>query len=261
MSQDVFPLLGSGLPASHLLAAQPYAEVCPLGVKLCNYLAVRDPIGEMPDALLALGSDFEEVAYQAATLAHLLKPQVVVCAGGRGRRTPSAWESEARWFADILIAQGITPEIVLIDDKSTNTGENLRCAHQLLEAHGVSPRSLLITLDPLLQLRAALTAHVEWPRGVTIRSWAAFMPDFTRPHPGWPLGEWRRRLLWESIGEIYRLIEYQKPEKGFIMPVEIPGDILSTASQVGRVLQQDSSIPPEQRDTLASMLETIEGPL
>jgi len=178
----------------------------------------------------------------------------VVCAGGRGRHTPSAWGSEARHFADILVGQGVTPSKIVVEDKSTNTGENLRFAKDALLKLGVQPKSILLTLYPILQLRAVLTARKLWSDQLTLMSWAAFLPDFERPIPGWPLGEWRRRLLWESVGEINRLIEYQKPDKQFIGPFSIPGEILQAAHETGEALLLDSSIPPEQLEQLTLVL-------
>lgn len=67
------------------------------------------------------------------------KPGIpIVVSGGQG---PGEDITEARCMADWLIARGVEPERILLEEKATNTEENVRFSEALLSAHGVDPLS------------------------------------------------------------------------------------------------------------------------
>jgi len=67
------------------------------------------------------------------------KPDIpVVVSGGQG---PGEDITEARCMADWLIARGVEPERILLEEQATNTEENVRFSEDLLYAHGVDPLS------------------------------------------------------------------------------------------------------------------------
>jgi uncharacterized SAM-binding protein YcdF (DUF218 family) len=78
------------------------------------------------DVILALGSHDLRVAERAAQLYLEGWAPLLVCSGGLGNLTSEIWtESEADQFAAIAIKMGVPENAVLVENKSTNTGENI----------------------------------------------------------------------------------------------------------------------------------------
>ena len=77
------------------------------------------------DCILALGSHDLRVAHRAAELYLEGWAPVVIMSGGLGNLTQGIWtEPEADKFAAIAIQKGVPAGAILIENRSTNTGEN-----------------------------------------------------------------------------------------------------------------------------------------
>ena len=99
------------------------------------------------------------------------KPDIpIVVSGGQG---PGEDITEARCMADWLIARGVDPERILLEEKSTNTEENVRLSEELLFKHGIDPLSNVayVTADYHL-CRAVYYAAGEASRTWTYREGA-----------------------------------------------------------------------------------------
>ena len=63
---------------------------------------------------------------------------LLIFSGGLGRLTKESWtRTEAALFAEIAVQKGVPPEAILVEDRSTNTGENILFTKQLLEERGL----------------------------------------------------------------------------------------------------------------------------
>lgn len=78
----------------------------------------------------------------------------VVVSGGQGSDEDI---SEAQCMRDYLVAKGIAPERIYMEDKSADTDENLRFSKALIEKEGL-PADITIVTDGFHQLRADMTA-------------------------------------------------------------------------------------------------------
>ena len=75
------------------------------------------------------------------------KPEVlIVVSGGQG---PGEDITEARCMADWLIARGVDADRILLEERSTNTEENVRFSRELLAERGIDPLSSIayVTAD------------------------------------------------------------------------------------------------------------------
>ena len=69
----------------------------------------------------------------AAALWHKNQANIVIPCGGLGKNSPT----EAQAMFDILVAEGVTPSLVNLEDKSSTTYENLRNANAILSVHNI----------------------------------------------------------------------------------------------------------------------------
>lgn len=78
-----------------------------------------------------------------------------IVSGGQGNHENI---SEAQCMYSELVAKGISPDRIFMEDKSTNTDENIRFSGDIIEKEGLS-RELAIVTDGFHQFRASMTAE------------------------------------------------------------------------------------------------------
>ncbi|MVU77379.1 hypothetical protein GPX89_08980 [Nocardia sp. ET3-3] len=109
---------------------------------------------------------------------------LIVVSGGQGSGE-SVTEAEA--MADYLVAQGISPELVVREDRSRNTEENLRFTVRELRRRGIDPEAARITVvtsdfhvlrTALLARRLGLRAQVAGARTARLLLRKSFLREF-----------------------------------------------------------------------------------
>lgn len=78
-----------------------------------------------------------------------------IVSGGKGNHENI---SEAQCMYNELAADGISPDRIFMEDKSTNTDENIRFSGDIIEKEGLG-RELAIVTDGFHQFRASMTAE------------------------------------------------------------------------------------------------------
>lgn len=94
----------------------------------------------------------------------------VICSGGF---STTASRSEADGCAEVLRANGVPAEAILLEDGSRSTEENALYSHQIMQAHGWN--TALIVSDGYHLLRATWIFSAE---GITFTTSPAAMPPF-----------------------------------------------------------------------------------
>ena len=171
------------------------------------------------DVILALGSHDLRVAERAAQLYLEGWAPLLVCSGGLGNLTSEIWtESEADQFAAIAIKMGVPENAVLVENKSTNTGENILFTEKLLEEKGFNPASFIVVQKPYMERRSYATFKKHWPgKNVVITSPQISFDDY--PNENIPAD----RVIEIMAGDLQRIKEY--PAKGFQIYQEIPANV------------------------------------
>ena len=124
-------------------------EIIQLAQTVWDYHHLHHPL-QKSGAILVLGSNDTRVAEWAAQLWLDGWAPLLILSGGLGRLTKEAWtQSEASLFADIAKQKGVPAEAILIEDRSTNTGENILFTKQLLEEKGISIHKFLLVQKTL----------------------------------------------------------------------------------------------------------------
>jgi uncharacterized SAM-binding protein YcdF (DUF218 family) len=124
---------------------------------LWNYNNLKQPI-KKADVIIALGSHDILVAKRGAELYLQKYAPLILFSGGFGRLTAANWtEPEAEVFAKIALKMGVPRKDILIENKSTNTGENLRFSMNLLKEKGLTPKSVILVHKPYMVRRQYAT--------------------------------------------------------------------------------------------------------
>ena len=171
------------------------------------------------DCILALGSHDLRVADRAAELYLEGWAPILLLSGGLGYLTKGMWkDAEADRFARIALDKGVPAEAIFIENKSTNTGENIQFSRRLLDEKGLHPQQFLLVQKPYMERRSYATFKKQWPdKDLLVTSPQIAFDDY--PNDEIPM----ERVINSMVGDLQRIRIY--PEKGFQIPQEIPGEV------------------------------------
>lgn len=191
------------------------AEALSLAQQLWDYHHMQHQL-EKADCILALGSHDLRVADRAAELYLQGWGPLVNMSGGLGNLTQNMWtESEADQFATIAIRKGVPEKAILVENKSTNTGENIVFTQQLLQQKGLNPQKFIVVQKPYMERRSYATFKKHWPdKDLIVTSPQISFTGY--PNEEIPL----ERVINIMVGDLQRIKEY--PAKGFQVYQEIP---------------------------------------
>ena len=159
------------------------------------------------------------MAERAAEVFHEGWAPLVVFSGHLGAFTSETWtRSEAHVFADVAAARGVPRDRMLLEDRSTNTGENVAFSRTLLAAHGVRPRRVIALQKPYMERRTLATFQQVWPEVEVIVSSPRLGFDEYAPE-----GPAREDAIHVMVGDLQRLVVYA--ERGFSSRQEIPPEV------------------------------------
>src|SRR5262249_36498629 len=89
---------------------------------------------------------------------------LVIFSGGSGTVTRTLWnEAEADRFARLAIAEGVPANSILVENRSTNTGENVAFTRALLAERRIDPEKFILVQKPYMERRSYATFKKHWP--------------------------------------------------------------------------------------------------
>src|SRR5437763_10910467 len=125
-------------------------EVLIQAKKLWDYHHMNHTL-QKSDCILVLGSHDLRVADRGAELYLQGLAPLLIFSGGLGNLTQHVWsEPEADQLARIAIKKGVPKEAVLVENRSSNTGENILFTQQLLKNKGLDPKSFIVVQKPYM---------------------------------------------------------------------------------------------------------------
>src|SRR5262245_1050900 len=138
-------------------------EVLSLARQLWDYHHMNHELAKA-DCILALGSHDLRVADRTAELYLQGWAPLVIMSGGLGNFTQDMWtEKEADKFAAIAIQKGVPADAILIENQSTNTGENIMFTQRLLKSKGLEIQRFIVVQKPYMERRSYATFKKHWP--------------------------------------------------------------------------------------------------
>lgn len=193
-------------------------EIITLSKKLWDYHHIHHDL-QKADCILVLGSHDTRVAERAAELYLDGWAPTLIFSGGLGRLTDGLWnETEADKFARIALEKGVPAEALLIENRSTNTGENILFTQELLKEKNIDPQTFIVVQKPYMERRCYATFKKHWPdKTLTVTS--PQIPFEEYPTEEIPL----EKVINIMVGDLQRIQVYY--EKGFQVYQEIPTEV------------------------------------
>ena len=196
-----------------------------LAKKLWDYHHMNHSL-EKSDCILVLGSHDTRVAERGAELWLQGWAPLLIFSGGLGRLTNEIWsETEAGLFASIAMKKGVPQNAILIEDRSTNTGENIIFTQTLLKKKNLNPQSFIVVQKPYMERRSYATFKKHWPqKTLCVTSAQISLKEY--PTEEIPL----TKVINIMVGDLQRIKVYG--EKGFQLHQEIPADVWDAYEQL-----------------------------
>ena len=172
------------------------------------------------ELIWALGSLDLRVADWVAELWHAGMAPLIVMSGGLGNFTAEIFEKpEADLFAERAIELGVPKEAILIENRSTNTGENVRFTRELLEGKGIEISRAIAVQKPNMERRTFATISKQWPElNVRVTSPKLSLEEYCNEVVP------QEMLTHIMVGDLERIMKY--PELSLMTEQEIPPEVL-----------------------------------
>lgn len=198
------------------------ASIHRLAKKLWDYHRLNQPL-ESADAIFVLCSYDKRVAERGAQLWLDGWAPLLIFSGGLGVITRTLWtEPEADQFAEIARKMGVPDDAILIENRSTNTGENVLFTQKLLAERNLDPTRFLLVQKPYMERRSYATFRKVWPqKQVRVTSPQVSYEEYLETYSNPDLSP--EQVIHVMVGDLQRIREY--PQKGFQIPQEIPQDV------------------------------------
>ena len=219
-------------PSNHRTTEPPNLEtIHHLAERLWDYHRLNHAL-EKSDVILVLGSHDMSVAERGAQLALDGWAPLLICSGGLGALTKRMWtEPEADQFAAIARRMGVAADRILIENRSTNTGENITYTRALLAERGLDPQSFIVVQKPYMERRSFATFRQRWPdKTVLVTSPRVSFDEYLARYSHASLSA--DDVISIMVGDLQRVRLY--PAKGFQIPQDIPEDVWAAYEELVR---------------------------
>jgi uncharacterized SAM-binding protein YcdF (DUF218 family) len=193
-----------------------------LAEKIWNYHQLRQPLSTA-DAILVLCSHDKAVAARGAQLFLDNWAPLLIFSGGLGAVTRNIWtEAEADQFARVATQMGVPPDKILIENKSSNTGENILFTKQLLAERKIQLQKFMVVQKPYMERRSYATFRKLWPeKELVVTSPQIQFADYLINYSNENLSV--DQVVSIMVGDLQRIKVYA--ERGYQIYQEIPAEV------------------------------------
>jgi hypothetical protein len=212
--------------------------------KIWNYHQLHQEISHA-DAILVLCSHDTIVAERGAQLFLDGWAPLLIFSGGLGAITKHFWsEPEANQFAEIAVSLGVPRERILIENRSTNTGENVLFTRRLLAERHLDPRTFIVVQKPYMERRSYATFKKVWPeKEIIVTSPRLSLDEYLERYSHETLS--KEDVISIMIGDLQRIHLY--PRKGFQIHQDIPADVWHAYDELVKAGYDKHLIHAEER--------------
>lgn len=187
---------------------------------------------EKADVIVGFGCYDEDIPKRCAELYRAGFAPYVCFSGGLGRNTSGIWSRpEAERFAAIAIRAGVPEDRIILENKSTNSAENLLFTPKVLADAGVKSEKIIAVHKPYMEKRLWVAMQVYWPGVRAVYTSPRVSVEEHIAHAE-AVGMTRKGVIDTIVGDIQRMELYAK--KGYQVPVEIPSEVRAAFDELVR---------------------------
>ena len=186
---------------------------------LWDYLGMHQTPAKA-DCIVGFGNFNTNIARRAAELYHQGYAPKILFTGGLGRNTTHLFtEPEAVRFAKVAMECGVPEGDIILEDKSTNTKENIDFMREIFEKQGIPHDHVLGVHQPFMERRICAALGVYWPQlNFTVTSPQVTIPEYLESAKRQGMTE--EASISVIVGDFQRMDLYAK--LGYQLPQNIP---------------------------------------
>ena len=186
---------------------------------LWDYLGMHQTPAKA-DCIVGFGNFNTNIARRAAELYHQGYAPKILFTGGLGRNTTHLFtEPEAVRFAKVAMECGVPEEDIILEDRSTNTKENIDFMREIFEKQGIPHGHVLGVHQPFMERRIVAALGIYWPElNFTVTSPQVTIPEYLESAKKQGMTE--NASVSVIVGDFQRIDLYAK--LGYQTPQEIP---------------------------------------
>ncbi len=185
---------------------------------LWNYNYLQQPLTKS-DCIIVLGNfDIRTAQYGAKLFLEGYAP-LMICTGNKSDSNRNLWDiPEAQVFANEAIRLGVPKDKIFLEEKATNTGENILLTKKLIEDNGLNLESFILVQKPFMLRRVYATFMKQWEG----REFIVAAPQFEfEEYPNEALS--KDLIINIMVGDTQRVKLYSK--RGFQIYQEMPNEV------------------------------------
>ena len=191
-------------------------------IRIWDYMHMGQ-LPEQVDCIVGFGCYDEDIPVRCAELYRQGYAPVVVFSGGLGRNTTGLFtETEAERFARIAETHGVPREQIVLEDRSSNSAENLLFTPRVLEQQGITAKKIIAVHKPYMERRLLAAMGVYWPGVSAVITSPRVTLEEHLAHAA-SVGMSEKRVLDTIVGDLQRMRVYA--QKGYQIPQEIPEEV------------------------------------
>jgi len=186
-----------------------------------DYMQINHKL-EKVDVIFVFGSHDISVAERAADLYLQGYAPYIVCSGKSGKNTDGIFsETEAKIFSDIILSRGIPRDRIFLEERATNTGENIIFTQELLFKNKIKADSFILVGKPYMERRTYAAFAKQWVgKNFIVTSPQKTFKEYTSKSD-----DFKKQAISVMVGDLQRIREY--PRLGFQIEQDIPRKVWS----------------------------------
>ncbi|MDE5539690.1 MAG: YdcF family protein [Bacilli bacterium] len=210
-----------------------------------DYMGLNEHVKKC-DLIIGCGCTNMDIPVKCANLYKKGFASKILFVGGLGKVSKNLFSKpEAEIYRDIALKEGVPGEDILVETKSTNTGDNFKFALEIIKEKGLKADNILIVHTKLHERRTMSCAKVVLSdRNLMITSPDISFEEFVEnlEHKDIEI------VLSSVVGDIQRLIVY--PEFGWQVENEVPDKVLQASAYLKGLGYTKFIITPEEVQNL-----------
>ena len=186
---------------------------------LWDYLKLNHDM-KKADAIIVFGNQDVLTEVRGIELYQDHFAPLLIFTGALGRVTEGVWEeTESQKFSKMAVSAGIDRKAIRIEDKSTNTGENIIYTKRMLAEENLPITSLIAVHKPYMERRVYAALRCLWPEiDVVVSSPQLSFADYLKALTLQGFSE--RHTIEMMVGDFQRIDLYAK--NGYQIPQPMP---------------------------------------
>lgn len=199
---------------------------------LWDYMVLNQHINKC-DIIIGCGCANLDIPIKCAELYKNGYTPKILFAGGFGKITKDEFaKTEAEIYKDIALKNGVLENDIILETKSTNTGDNFRFAEQILKKNNIKAKKILIVHKKLNERRTFSSAKaILKDKEITITSPDMTFEDFINFLD--KNKEKTENVISVLVGDIQRIVIY--PQFGWQQENEIPKKVIDSYTNLKKL--------------------------